>query len=88
MEVGEMGKCIKEEKYHRSRVFCRLTVCGSGRKVEIRDGERVAEAVFSDPGEAELVYLSACGLELLPDCLQELCLHIRRETANNSGNDK
>lgn len=83
-----MGNCIKEQKYHRNRVFCRLTVCGSGRKIEICEGTKVAEAVFADPDEAELVYLSACGMELLPDCLQELCLHIRRETAKSLDNDK
>ena len=78
-----MGKCIMEEKYHRRRISCRLTVCGSGRKVEISDGSTTAEEVFSDADEAELVYLSACGLELLPQCLHELCLHIRREMSEN-----
>lgn len=78
-----MGRCIMEEKYHRNRVSCRLTVCGSGRKVEISDGRTAAEEVFSDADEAKLVYLSACGLELLPDCLHALCLHIRREMSEN-----
>ena len=75
-----MGKCIKEQKYHRNRVICRLSVCGSGRKVEILEGAKTAEEVFSDPNEAELVFLSACGLEILPDCLRELCTFIRQET--------
>lgn len=83
MEVLTMGRCIMEEKYHRNRVSCRLTVCGSGRKIEISDGSTAAEEVFSDADEAELVYLSACGLELLPDCLHALCLHIRREMSEN-----
>ena len=78
-----MGRCIMEEKYHRNRVSCRLTVCGSGRKIEISDGSTAAEEVFSDADEAELVYLSARGLELLPDCLHALCLHIRREMSEN-----
>ena len=78
-----MGRCIMEEKYHRNRVSCRLTVCGSGRKVEISDGSTTAEEVFSEADEAELVYLSARGLELLPDCLHALCLHIRREMSEN-----
>lgn len=78
-----MGRCIMEEKYHRNRVSCRLTVCGSGRKIEICDGSTTAEEVFSDADEAKLVYLSACGLELLPDCLHALCLHIRREMSEN-----
>ena len=78
-----MGRCIMEEKYHRSRISCRLTVCGSGRKIEISDGSTTAEEVFSDEDEAELVYLSACGLELLPECLHALCLHIRRELSEN-----
>lgn len=77
-----MGECIKEQKYHRNRVKCRLTVCGSGRKIEIQDGANIAEAVFTDLDEADLVYLSACGLELLPDCLHELCMFIRHETAD------
>lgn len=78
-----MGRCIMEEKYHRNRVSCRLTVCGSGRKIEICDGSTTAEEVFSEADEAKLVYLSACGLELLPDCLHALCLHIRREMSEN-----
>ncbi len=84
MERDEMGECIKEQKYHRNRISCRLLVCGSGRKVEIQCGGNTTEAVFADPDEAELVYLSACGLELLPDCLHELCIHIRREMANDT----
>ena len=53
------------------------------RPLRVKLVERLSSGYDPLLGERMRVMLTACGLELLPDCLHALCLHIRRELPVN-----